>query len=343
MFRAGAAVRWTAWSLATLFGLLLVAGLAGGIASSIATKRGFARYPAPGRRVKVGDHRLHINCTGSGSATIVFESALGGWSIDWALLHSRLPATVRACSYDRAGYGWSDPSHRRYSPDQVAEELHALLKAAAVPAPYVLVGHSIGGLYVRQFAHLYPDETAGLVFVDSSHEEMMRRYPPDSELIRRTGMIRFLRIARFATVTGATRLFRMPVANLPDLRGDQRKVALAIGYRFANYDAFYNESAAFITASKDPRFKPPSLPHVPLVMLTSKKNLDDEYGDLWHDLQSDLATSVRDSEQAVVDSGHFIQIEQPDAVAQAIVRVLERARNGSSSKEHQPPDESGGK
>jgi pimeloyl-ACP methyl ester carboxylesterase len=329
---ASGILRWAGRSFLGLLGLVALAGLIGGVASHIATSRGFARYPAPGRLVKVGDHKLHLNCTGRGPATVVFESALGGWSIDWSLVQDQLPPSVRACSYDRAGYGWSDPSHRRYRPDEVARELHELLAAADVSGPYVLVGHSAGGVYVRQFAHLYPADTAGLVFVDSSHEEMVRRYPPDSEFVRRTRMIGFLRIVRFTTITGVARLFRMPVASLPDLRGEQRRIAQAIGYRYANNDAFYNESAAFIAASKDPQFTPPSLPNVPLTVLTSKQNLDDQLGDVWRVLQTELVDLIPESRQTTVDSGHFIQVEKPDAVIAAILDVNDRARgiNGGS-------------
>jgi pimeloyl-ACP methyl ester carboxylesterase len=324
-------MRWTIWTALGMFALLIVVGVIGGIASYVATRRGFARFPPPGRLVKAGEHRLHINCTGRGPATVVFESALGGWSIDWDVLQSLLPSNVRACSYDRAGYGWSDPSHRRYSPDQVAGELHELLKAAGIPGPYILVGHSIGGIYVRQFAHLYPDDTAGLVLVDSSHEEMLRRYPPDSDFVRRTRMIRVLRIARFATITGVTRLLDMPVANLPDLRGEQRRIAQAIGYRYANYEAFYNEAAAFIDASGNPRSESPSLPDVPLIVLTSKKNLEEPPDNIWRDLQSELVGLAREGKQTVVDASHFIQIEKPEAVAEAILDVLKLAEGRAAA------------
>lgn len=316
--------------MVVLLGTAMVVSLIGGVASWVATRRGFARYPAPGRLVVVGDHRLHLNCTGTGPVTVVFESALGGWSIDWALVQRLLPSSIRACSYDRAGYGWSDPSHRRYRPDQVATELHDLLNKAGLPGQYILVGHSIGGVYIRQFAHLYPTDTAGLVFVDSSHEQMVRRYPPDSAFRRRIGLLRFLRIIRFGAITGFPRLLHMPVANLPELRGEQRTIAQAIGYRYANNDAFYNESAAFVTASQDERFAPPSLPKVPLDVLSSKKNLDDpENGQLWAALQTELAELIPHSRHIVIDSGHFIQIEKPKAVASAILDVIRRAQKPS--------------
>src|SRR2546423_636251 len=80
----------------------------------VANRRGFATHRPPGRLVSVGNHRLHLDCAGSGGPTVVFESALGGWSIDWALVQPRVAAMTTACMYDRAGYGWSDPAHHRY-------------------------------------------------------------------------------------------------------------------------------------------------------------------------------------------------------------------------------------
>lgn len=123
---------------------------------------------APGRLVDVGGHRLHLHCTGSGSPTVVIEPGAGMTGSDAALLASKVAGTTRVCVYDRAGRGWSEPADNRQDGAEVAADLHTLLDRADVPGPYVLAGHSFGGLYVLTYAERYPDEVAGVVLIDST-------------------------------------------------------------------------------------------------------------------------------------------------------------------------------
>src|SRR5689334_4275127 len=115
------------------------------------TKAG-ALPPPPGRLVDVGGQRIHLNCTGRGSPTVVFENGAGDFSIVWSLVQPRVSEFTRACSYDRAGYAWSDPGARPRTYDQISLELHSALERAGERGPYVLVGQSYGGLVVRGFA-----------------------------------------------------------------------------------------------------------------------------------------------------------------------------------------------
>src|SRR5215216_1696212 len=136
--------------------------------------------PQPvGRLVDVGGYRLHLACQGEGSPTVVMEAAIGETGLLWSPVQPTVAQRTRACVYDRAGYGWSDPSPRPRTAAVMVEELHRLLGAAGVPGPYVLVGHSFGGLLVRLYAARYPQEVAGLVLVDSAHEQQHRRAPAE--------------------------------------------------------------------------------------------------------------------------------------------------------------------
>ena len=129
------------------------------------------RYPPPGHLVQIDGHRLHLLCGGTGSQTVVLEAGLGESALTWAPVQRQLSATTRVCSYDRAGLGWSEQDVRSPTADRSAEDLHQLLSNSGEPAPYVLVGHSIGAIVVRVFAAAYPAEVAGLLFVDPTNEE----------------------------------------------------------------------------------------------------------------------------------------------------------------------------
>ncbi|MFB9205900.1 alpha/beta fold hydrolase [Nonomuraea spiralis] len=156
--------------LAWCAGLVLVAACAG-LGYETAARRGdAARFPPPGRLVDVGGHRLHLRCTGSGGPVVVLEAGLVESSASWEVVQRRLSAGLRVCSYDRAGYAWSEQGPGPRTAGRAAAELRALLAAAGEPGPYVLAGHSYGGEIVRLFAARYRDLTAGLVLVDATDE-----------------------------------------------------------------------------------------------------------------------------------------------------------------------------
>lgn len=152
-----------------VFAVLAVAAIGGGYETVRGSMDGDA-YAMPGQLVDVGGHQLHIHCSGSGSPTVVLEGGLGAAS---SVMAERIaPAVARntkVCVYDRAGKGWSEPVSRAQDGFEVAADLHALLGAAQVPGPYVLAGHSLGGIHVLNFAHRYPDQVAGVVLLDSMH------------------------------------------------------------------------------------------------------------------------------------------------------------------------------
>jgi pimeloyl-ACP methyl ester carboxylesterase len=121
--------------------------------------------------VDVGTHRLHIRCAGEGVPSVVFDAALGASSLSWSLVQPAVARVTCACTYDRAGFGWSDAGPLPRTAGRIADELHELLRRAAVPKPYVLVGHSFGGLVMRLFASRYSDELAGLVLIEPAIPE----------------------------------------------------------------------------------------------------------------------------------------------------------------------------
>jgi pimeloyl-ACP methyl ester carboxylesterase len=136
--------------------------------------------------VDVGSHRLHLICSGGGSPSIVFDSALGGSSLSWSLVQPAVSRMARTCSYDRAGFGWSDAGPLPRTAGRIAAELRALLERAGVPPPFLLVGHSFGGLVMRIFASRYRADVAGLVLVDPAHpEDWVHPFPKEQIKIDR--------------------------------------------------------------------------------------------------------------------------------------------------------------
>ncbi|HET7799419.1 MAG TPA: alpha/beta hydrolase [Humibacillus xanthopallidus] len=155
------------WLMLPMLGVLALASV-GGAYQTVGAALAARANPAPGQLVDVGGHRLHLSCTGSGSPTVVVQTGGGEFSSNWAWISPAVARDTRVCVYDRAGRGWSEPAGAPQDGATVATELHTLLQRAHVPGPYVLAGHSFGGLYTLTFAALYPDEVVGMVLVDST-------------------------------------------------------------------------------------------------------------------------------------------------------------------------------
>src|SRR3954452_10127953 len=155
------------WLLYPVIGLLALASVGGGYATVGAAADARA-YPMAGQLIDVGGHRLHLNCTGSGSPTVVLQPGGGDMASSLGWIAPAIAQHTRVCVYDRAGRGWSEPADTPQDGTQIAIDLHTLLQRGHIPGPYVLAGHSFGGLYVLTFAARYPNEVAGMVLVDST-------------------------------------------------------------------------------------------------------------------------------------------------------------------------------
>lgn len=282
----------------------------------------------PGSLVSVGSHRLHIHCTGEGAPAVIFESGLGGTSLDWSKVQPAVSGFTRACSYDRAGYGWSEPGPPPRHAARIAAELDRLLVYASVPPPYVLVGHSFGGLAVRAFAARKERRAlAGVVLVDATHEDQFRRMaaaglPVPAAPTGRTFMITHLPAAPKGLPQSlkplAQRLARAPkaVRTLYSELGRMRHSALQIGAIRRTPDA------PVVVLARARR------PHAP----TRAARLDR----VWLDLQRDLAEAMRNgSLQIVPGSGHYIHLDRPERVVAAIRAVVDAFR-----RERKPDDAS---
>jgi pimeloyl-ACP methyl ester carboxylesterase len=304
-------------TLAALVGLIVVLGLVGAIYESAAEAADVRAYPPPGQLVDVGGYRLHINCTGTGSPTVVIESGWGDMSAAWGWVQPEVAKTTRICTYDRAGMGWSEPSPEPRVAREYAKELHTLLANANERGPYVLVGHSMGGFTVLVYAHDYPTDVSGLVFVDSqdlpaSDGAAPMPAPKPSEnsmpsLLARIGLVRLL-----AAPLGL-------VQNLPE---GVKQAYTAFGVAPRSVQAVTNEGMGMSEGGAQARAVT-TLGALPLIVLSRGKDQDAKHTAA----QTNLLQLSTDSQQLFAEqSGHRIMIEQPEAAVAAIVKMVAQVR-----------------
>jgi pimeloyl-ACP methyl ester carboxylesterase len=164
-----------------------------------------------GQLIDLGTHRLHLLCSGSGSPAVIFDAALGASSLSWSLVQPQVAEFTRACSYDRAGFGFSEAGPLPRTVSRIATELHELLRRTPVDPPYVLVGHSFGAFTMRVYTHSYPEDVAGLVLVDPAHpDEWIDVDPAEAQRLARgvTLCRQGARLARLGFARGLSMLVR---------------------------------------------------------------------------------------------------------------------------------------
>lgn len=295
---------------------IVVLGVLGYCFDRVATARDRRTYPAKGDLVTVNGRAIHLYCTGEGTPSVVLDA--GGFdSLDqWQLAQPVVARMTRVCSYDRPGYGWSDRSRGPQDAKSIAAELHAALLAKGVSAPYVVVGHSVSGLYARAFAAAYPAEVVGMVLDDSVHPDELREFPshfPHHPLLfgalRLTAPLGIPRLIHFCKQTGArpdcSRFVRTVLGNLSDTEKSYAEVSLLGGLG----------STPLVV-----------LAHDPAVGLDKRTNASLETS--WSKWQTQLSKLSSNSVLIVVKgAGHEIQTEQPAVVADAIKFVIAAARS----------------
>ncbi|HJQ35422.1 MAG TPA: alpha/beta hydrolase [Pyrinomonadaceae bacterium] len=313
--------------LAALSVLTVALLLAGAVYQFGATQLDARAYTAPGRMVDVGGYRLHLYCTGEGARTVILESGLGGGVLDWGSVQPEVARFARVCSYDRAGAGWSEAGPAPRDSRQVVRELHALLGTAGLRPPYVLVGHSLGGLHAQLFASQYPEEVAGVVLVDSTHEGQTARkeLPAPSPY--------YPLLLKAAAPVGVARIFlkfNRPSEHIPEaLAPEWAAVYSHTGHLYSGADELLNIQQSM----RELRESPMRLDGKPLVVLTRGEWPPASSGEeaeraerVWRELQADLATRSTNARQVIAEkSGHYIQFDEPGLVIDAVRQVVNGA------------------
>ncbi|MGC1370744.1 MAG: alpha/beta hydrolase [Candidatus Sulfotelmatobacter sp.] len=309
-------------ALAT-FAILVAA--AGFTYQSVESARDRREHPIPGRLIDVGGYKMHIDCVGAGSPAVILDSGLGDGYLSWRKVQPEIALLTRVCSYDRAGFGYSDSSPKPRTSKAFAEELHTLLQNAGVSPPYVLVGHSMGGYDVRIYAALYRNEVAGMVLVDASHPEQQKRLPRALSDLDAT-WIREQEFFEFTMPFGLPRLlgFCSQDAEARTAECNSHSVRESVAELKS-----ISESAAQTAATG-------SIGNIPLVVLSQDpdapqydlpEDLVKPTNDAWQQMQKELAhLSTRGSRVIAKNSGHYIQLDRPDVVVDAVRKVVNAVR-----------------
>lgn len=312
-------------------------------------------YSPPGKLLDVGGFHLHLNCTGKSGPAVVLIAGAGDFSFDWGLVQPDVSRFTRVCSYDRAGLAWSDPGPTPRTMRQEVFELHTLLEVARVKAPYVLVGHSIGGLIARVYAEQYAGEVAGMVLVDSTHEDTTLLY--QGKLVRVRDGARGVAVPAVQTMRSSPpkppaaddigqfkfnqKMFGAPKTEPPFDKLPASTQAIRLWFRSqapraASGPDFWAEElqAMYVARAKTPH----QLGDKPLVLLLAKPEVGNPppgiSADEWKRVNEEkrqqkvgLTNLSRNSKLIVAErSGHHIQLDEPHAVTDAVRLVVEAVR-----------------
>lgn len=304
----------------------------------------------PGKLVDLGGHRLHVLCTGHGSPTVVVENGLGDFSFDWVLVQDRVSHNTRICTYDRAGYAWSDPGPKPRTFDQINLELRNALTNLGEQGPFVLVGHSYGGPVMRNFALDYPGDTAGIVFVDAAFEGM-RVGVGGKNTIRLGEGAQPREIPRpREAMSPSDKPAPLPPGMVPPnepldplykvLSPEDQRLQMWAQYlpKLEDAEQSQREWSDVYYAKQLATPQAGTLGSIPVLVLTREnggytEDLDVPAAQMEQERkagQALLATLSNNSKQVLLTCGHNMELEAPADVADAILRMVTAVRHGAA-------------
>ncbi len=295
------------WLLAPVLVVLALAGV-GAMVQTVTTQHTVAAYPAPGGLLPVGDHRLHLDCRGEGGPTVVLFNGLGEISASWEKVAGPVATSTRVCAYDRAGQAWSDDVDEPQDGIAAARDLRALLAAAGEEGPYVLVGHSIGGLYAMTYASTYPGDVAGMVLLDGSSPRQLTDVP--GYRLQYAVMRRGFAVGSVLSRVGAGALAASGSGAVRALTSTPRAARNGRD-ELSVLPTLFTQAQALTT-----------LGSTPLVVVTASENAEDTEG--WAAAQDRMAALSTDSEHLTAPASHQGLVDD-DLGAAASVSAIELA------------------
>lgn len=301
----------------------------GSMCQAVAAARDVRIHPPPGRLIDIDGCKLHVQTTGSGGPSVILEAGLGGMSSAWGWIQSETAKFNRVVSYDRVGLGWSGPDNAPKTATLTAHRLRSALQRSRVLPPYILVGHSMGGLFIRVFADLYPNEVAGMVLLDAVHPDQHLRSVAISTHMR-TGF-RFLKAVPLLTRLGYVRLagiFNVWVEGLPARQAAEAKAFLSA---YHHLKTTRDESLAWETICAEVRGTT-GLADLPLAVVTAAKGVLPGHPEL----QRELATLSSDSIHIAVKGADHVTLVTQREYALLVVEAIRHVVNRANCREFSP-------
>lgn len=310
--------------LLTLVLLIILLGTLGFIYQSAAEAREWNASAAPGQLYDVDGHRMHIICTGEGSPTVILEAGAGAFSAIWGWVQPAVAQQSRVCAYDRAGFGWSEPRAEPRDARQIAHELHTLLEKTGIAPPYVMVGHSLGGIYVRVYNAQYPGDVVGMVLIDATHPDNWARQGESLEALQAMTSVSAV-LSRFGLMRLAfgRERFDLPAPN------DSALMAYSVSTRY--WDMQRADMAAASATLAQGRASG-DLGDLPLAVLAAVDYPEGSGRDVELALQMELAALSSNRLYQVVDGARHITLltNEPYAqqVSKAVLDIIHAAQSG---------------
>lgn len=296
--------------------------------------------PPPGKLLDVGSHHIHLYSLGEGTPVVVLENGAGESILSWWDVQSEIAKFTQVVSYDRSGLGWSERGGNPRTGANVVQELHTVLTTAKLPPPYILVGHSMGGVHIRMFRQAYPELVAGMIMVDSSHEQQVSRfkqYVPavDAASDAYLEKMRELLTKPYDEFTAIVDEMWPLTAFAPELAALMRDRR-----RPETLSTQLEEYAMSLEILDQPDGFQSDLGDLPLRVLTQTTPINEENVSaedaalmlkVFQELQTEIAKrSTRGTQTLVANSGHYIQRDQPQIVIDTVREMVELVRQGSS-------------
>jgi pimeloyl-ACP methyl ester carboxylesterase len=329
--------------LLAIIALLILTGLAGTAARANIR----ANTPPPGKMIDVGGYSLHLHCQGTGSPTVIIEAGQGGMGIQYANIQDEMSKFTQVCTYDRAGLGWSDLGVQPRSAAVIVDELHTLLSRSGIEGPYILTGHSLGGLYTLLYARTYPEDVAGMVLLDSVHMDRFVRAPQrEIDSLRSIAKVMpvFYGLQTAIALTGIPALLPSGAGNTTGDSPDADQMFAAVAKSSLRYGAgVYQEMKVLEALYEEVRAaRITSLNDIPVITISHSipegymgftPEEIDASEENWRAFQNELAGLSTQGRYILADgSGHNIHLDRPEIVLESIQSVLQDARVKASSQ-----------